>query len=89
MENDGIYYLIDPWVYGEKMALKYKVKDWKIWNITVYNQYGKIDSPFTRSGKLKLLKQMQESELYWDYDDCYYESEEWFKEKIKRWKKMD
>lgn len=89
MEKDGTYYLIDPWIYGGRMALKYSVKDWKVWNITVYNKYGRVDSPFVRKDKLKLLERMKQSEKYWDYEDCFYESEEEFKKRIEKWKKMD
>ena len=89
MEKNWTYYLIDPWIYGGKMALKYIVKDWEVWRITVYNRYGRVETVYDRKKKLEILKRMEQSERYWDYEDCFYEDAEWFKERIERWKKMD
>jgi len=89
MKKDGMYYLIYPGIYDERRALKYEVKNWKIWRITVYNKYWRVDSVYDRESKLELLNNMGISEEYGDYEDCFYESEELFKDRIKRWKSMN
>ena len=88
-EKDWVYYMVDPGIYGERMMIRYEVKDWKVWRISIYNEYGRRESVYNRERKLEILKRMKESEEYGDYEDSYYESEEWFKKKLKRWKSMD